>query len=283
LIARPLDHLQLIDSSSSSFPSRADWTSAFNLNITKYFCLGNLSTTQLLWLQLATPLMYFVFWLVLFVAHWTRKSSQKRGVARPLSSGSSDLRMSLMSHLLENEQEEQEQEESSTDDQPHHSENNLQRYCKRFRFLRALEFLLLFSFETLTEQALQLTNCVSVGACASRVLAEYPDISCTNNGSFVPLLVIAIFILIYAALFPVLLFRFLRNLPRDKEDGEGQVGGRVSVCVGAFVLALAPQPLGCRRCRRAAITVIRRAISSLPSTAFSTITSSRDTGGGRFR
>jgi hypothetical protein len=213
--------------------------SAFSLNITKHFCLGNISTTQLLWLQLATPLMYFVFWLVFFVVHWTRSS--RRGVARPLSSGSSDMRMSLMSHLLENEQqeheqeqEEQEQKELGTETQPHASESNLQRYCKRFRFLRALEFLLLFSFETLTEQALQLTNCVSVGACGSRVLAEYPDISCNNNDSFVPLLVIAVFILIYAALFPVLLFCFLRKLPRKNEDDEEQVGVRgkpVCMCV----------------------------------------------------
>jgi hypothetical protein len=192
--------------------------------------------------------MYFVFWLVLFVVHWTRKSSKKKGAARPLSSRSRDLRMSLMSHLLENELVEQgKQEESNTDvddallqskDRPQASENSLQRYCRRFRFLRALEFLLLFSFETLTEQALQLTNCVSVGACGSRVLAEYPDISCTNNDSFVPLLVIAVFILIYAALFPELLFRFLRKLPRGKEDGERQVGGSVCVCVCVCVCVL---------------------------------------------
>jgi hypothetical protein len=183
------------------------------------------------WLHLATPLIYFALWLVVFVAHWAHRSRQKK-VARPLSS--SDIRMSLMSHLLASEEEEEHEFimefEILSHDQPRHSETNLQVYCRRFRFLRALEFLLLFSYETLTEQALQLTNCVSVGACGSRVLAEYPDISCTGNSSFVPLLVVAVFILIYAALFPVVLFRFLRNLPRVEDDEEDNKGHEQQVC-----------------------------------------------------
>jgi hypothetical protein len=188
----------------------------------------------LLWLQLATPLMYFVLWLVVLVAHWVHRSSQNKVARRPLS-GITDIRMSLMTHLLENGQEEQQQQqECSTDDQPYAPENSLQRYCRRFRFLRALEFLLLFSYETLTDQALQLTNCVSVGSCGSRVLAEYPDISCTNNDNFVPLLVVAVFILIYAALFPVVLFCFLRKLPRDKDEEEKEDGKKQVTCVVAW-------------------------------------------------
>ena len=89
--------------------------------------------------------------------------------------------------------------------------SSFKQYCRRFRFLRAFEFLLLFSYETLTEQALQLVNCVGVGSCGS-VLAEYPDVRCPNDSRYIPLLIIAILVLIYAAAFPVWLFVFLRRL-----------------------------------------------------------------------
>eukprot|EP00052_Salpingoeca_macrocollata_P030259 m.316251 g.316251 ORF g.316251 m.316251 type:complete len:330 (-) comp23073_c1_seq9:290-1279(-) len=82
--------------------------------------------------------------------------------------------------------------------------------CRQHRFLRALGFLLLFSYETLTEQALQLVNCIHVGACG-RVLGEYPDVPCRGNRAYDPLLAVAVVLLVYAALFPTGLFWFLRK------------------------------------------------------------------------
>ena len=82
--------------------------------------------------------------------------------------------------------------------------------CRRFRFLRAFQCLLMFSYETLTEQALQLVNCISVGSCG-RVLAEYPDITCPDNVHYIPLLLVAVLILVYAAAFPIGLFVTLRK------------------------------------------------------------------------
>ena len=58
---------------------------------------------------------------------------------------------------------------------------------------------------------MQLINCVSVGACG-KVLAEFPDVHCPDDRDYVPLLVVAIIVLIYAAAFPTALFVFLRRL-----------------------------------------------------------------------
>lgn len=89
----------------------------------------------------------------------------------------------------------------------------LRKFAGKLRFLRALQLLMIFSYESLVEQALQLVNCVGVGACG-RVLAQYPEVSCPDNPDYIPLLVVAVLILIWAILFPVVLFFYLRKLPR---------------------------------------------------------------------
>ena len=83
---------------------------------------------------------------------------------------------------------------------------------KQFRFVRAFEFLMLFSYESLTDQALQLVNCIRVGECG-RVLAEFPDVSC-DDASYTPLKITAVVILVYSVLFPLLLFRKLQLIHR---------------------------------------------------------------------
>ena len=86
---------------------------------------------------------------------------------------------------------------------------------RRFRFLRAFEMLMLLSYETLTYQALQLVNCVNLGGCGT-VLAEFPDVSCKgHNTDYSPLKAVAVILLIYAGLFPILLFYKLWKIRQD--------------------------------------------------------------------
>ena len=230
---------------------RASWTSAFNLSFTKSLCTG-VGTISLLWIQLATPVMYIGMWFILLLLHWifrsTRAGRRRGGYEvglEPSVAGSSrsSYRMSLMQHLIDDrdnhrigemvEGKEEEEEEvaaaeeesslptqqrqlqtlhgnsSSTESRP--TTSFMKQLCRRFQFLRAFEFLLLFLYETLTEQALQLVNCVRVGSCG-HVLAEYPDVQCRENSQYTPLLVVAILIIFYTAGFPVGLCIFLRRL-----------------------------------------------------------------------
>ena len=152
--------------------------------------------------------MFFVMWFLLFFAHWIW--TNKHGASSSVKSYdvSSEFRLSLLSHLIDKDSERDEENHkvasnsetelnimedsshlnsrvelaSANDDNITQSRGNekdpgLKSLCHRFRFLRALEFLLLFSYKTLTEQALQLLNCVSVGSCA-KVLGEFPDMYC---------------------------------------------------------------------------------------------------------
>ena len=95
----------------------------------------------------------------------------------------------------------------------------LKAACRRFRFLRAFEFLLLFSYETLTEQALQIVNCINVGECG-HVLAQYPEVACPDTSVYIPLLVAAVLILVYAVVFPVWLFWFLWKTKNNENDDQ---------------------------------------------------------------
>ena len=165
-------------------------------------------------------MMYFALWLVVFVIHWLRKikhSVNLRGHGRVTS-----YRMSLMAHLVSDDDDSiTATGEDIIDDDDHSSTittpRELDTLCRRFRFLRAFEFLLLFSYETFVEQALQLVNCIGVGSCGP-VLAEFPDVACPNNAAYIPLLVVAALLLIYAVAFPVGLFAFLR---KHNLSGEG--------------------------------------------------------------
>ena len=198
-----------------------------------------MATTSLLWLQLSTPLMYFGIWFILFVAHWmVFKLFKRRGSAKlsTMANYQASLKTHLFEGIFDDDEQEQESEEGAVNltSLSKHSPSsddvvisiksgpaNFSRWCKRFRFLRALEFLLLFSYESLTEQALQLINCVGVGSCG-RVLAEYPDVFCPTDSSYVPLLVVAILILVYSAIFPVFLFLRLRHLQQQQQQQQHQ-------------------------------------------------------------
>lgn len=90
-------------------------------------------------------------------------------------------------------------------------EHQFQELCRRYRFIRSLSLLLLFSYETLTVQALQIVNCISVGSCG-RVLADYPDISCPDGPGYLPLLVVAVIVLCYCAAFPFVLLHKLYQM-----------------------------------------------------------------------
>lgn len=92
---------------------------------------------------------------------------------------------------------------------PMHSKLGL-RLCRQFRYLRGLQYILLFSYESLTEQAMQIVNCISVGSCG-RVLAAYPAVSCLHNPAYFPLVTVGICILVYAVLFPMGMWYFLRK------------------------------------------------------------------------
>ena len=204
--------------------NRSSWTAAFNLSLTGHLCLGDFSTTGLLWLQLSTPIMYFGFWLLLFVLNWLRGYT-RHGGGYSISTSSS-FKLTLLEHLVDNDSHND--DTVASDVAANNSQSSPKALCRRFRFLRALEFLLLFSYETLTEQALQLVNCISVGSCG-RVLAGYPDVACPSNAAYIPLLIVAVLILVYAAVFPVGLFLFLRKLKvdnpgkadRDSDDKNG--------------------------------------------------------------
>ena len=81
----------------SPFP-RSAWTTAFSLSVTRFFCLGNISTVGILWLQLGTPLIYFALWFIALVIHWLRKSWNK-----PAALPNSSYRLSLLNHLIDHE------------------------------------------------------------------------------------------------------------------------------------------------------------------------------------
>ena len=236
--------LTFYSSSAYSTFTRAGWTSAFNLSATKSLCIG-MSTVPLLWLQLATPIMYFGIWFILLLLHWMLQSHRSRGAGfEALESpyASKSYRMSLLRHLIADSDHHDQQHpetkkdlsntstphttaaanedgdgnyaaanDDNHDDENNHSGDDEKQLCRRFRFLRALEFLLLFSYESLTEQALQLVNCVGVGSCG-HVLAEYPDLACRGNSEYKPLLAIAILVLIYAIAFPIVLCFALHKL-----------------------------------------------------------------------
>ena len=191
--------------------------------------------------------MYFVIWFFLLLGMWiyhkvNRATSmsltayllyqhqhQHQQEQQPLEQ-QSDLHTSLLARI--NEEGRADPSSNSSDSQGsasadfHHSHHHQQHeqvvkmLCKKYRFLRAFEFLMLFSYETLTEQALQLINCIGIGSCG-RVLAEYPDVSCSSS-DYNPLKGIAILILVYAVLFPALLwlglYRHVRSRRRLRRD-----------------------------------------------------------------
>ena len=181
----------------------------FSLSGTKYFCFANLSSTGLLWLQLATPFMYFFFWAVLLGVQKVYR--RKRSDASLLFSSNS---FALTDRLIEQTPSNIRVDSDSGEDfnaNPISEHEQRKLLCRQLRFIRTFELLLLLSYETLTEQALQLINCISVGACG-RVLAEYPDVRCPDSSSYIPLLIAAVLILVYAAAFPLYLWHFLRKL-----------------------------------------------------------------------
>eukprot|EP00041_Stephanoeca_diplocostata_P020213 m.448050 g.448050 ORF g.448050 m.448050 type:complete len:365 (+) comp21505_c1_seq6:5836-6930(+) len=95
-----------------------------------------------------------------------------------------------------------------------HAQNSLRsdvglQLCRQFRYLRALQYIALFSYESLTEEAMQIVNRIKVGSCG-HVLAAYPAIR-SDNPAYTPLLAIAIVLLVYAAAFPIGLWWFLRH------------------------------------------------------------------------
>eukprot|EP00041_Stephanoeca_diplocostata_P036037 m.1296580 g.1296580 ORF g.1296580 m.1296580 type:complete len:1787 (+) comp24794_c0_seq31:338-5698(+) len=97
----------------------------------------------------------------------------------------------------------------------HHSDDPMRswvglRLCRQFRYIRGLQYILLFSYESLTEQAMQIVNCISVGSCG-RVLAAYPAVSCQHNPAYYPLRIVGICLLIYSVAFPMGLWYFLRK------------------------------------------------------------------------
>ena len=237
---------------------RASWTSAFSLNLTRYICVGSFtSTTELLWMQLATPFLYFGFWLLLATLAWLwRRLFHSRTLNR---SGSG--RATLATYSNDNDNFEGSDEESrllhdqahgdniltsdnyrdsnssSSSNNNNNSHNNHSNHSnnhnhsisdlyRQYRFLRSFQLILLFSYETLTDQALQLLNCVRVGECG-RVLAEYPDVHCdsgSENNAYRVLRIVAIILLVYAGVFPLLLLsklfrihRAFKHLPLDRE------------------------------------------------------------------
>lgn len=176
--------------------------------------------------------MYFGIWFVMLIFHWLYRSSSARFNGRqrghvtfePLTEPTTtraSFQMSLMKHLIDENDNadkgihrhahESERSSDSISLAPANEVGSEKQLCRRFRFLRAFEFLLLFSYQTLTEQALQLVNCVGVGSCGN-VLAEYPDVSCRDNAQYTSLLVVAIYVLIYSVVFPVWLFISLHKL-----------------------------------------------------------------------
>eukprot|EP00051_Salpingoeca_urceolata_P021975 m.351836 g.351836 ORF g.351836 m.351836 type:complete len:1161 (-) comp19898_c13_seq1:28-3510(-) len=86
-------------------------------------------------------------------------------------------------------------------------DQQVQEHQRDHTFLRGIHFLMLFTYETLTEQAMQLVNCQNVCHLGRR-LAEYPDVSCTSP-SYQILRIVALAILVYTAFFPIGLFGFL--------------------------------------------------------------------------
>eukprot|EP00053_Salpingoeca_punica_P019754 m.202109 g.202109 ORF g.202109 m.202109 type:complete len:1051 (-) comp17716_c0_seq6:1639-4791(-) len=264
--------------------SWASWTGYFNLSLAKYLCLHTSSSTQMLWLQLAEPLSYFVLWFALLVLHWLffARPCRPRSSYAPLAGGEEETgdnnnynnsggargsiaggrSTSLLQHLLDihphspgkstvQADEEDRAHASAPAGDGHretHSaatgsveemrpqESTLKRlaaeFCRRYRFVRALQFLLLFSFESLTEQSLQLINCVDVGACG-RVLAEYPDVSCSSS-AYQPLRVVAICILVYAVVFPLLLLAMLYRIDRQHDTLSATAAVRTEARFGVF-------------------------------------------------
>ncbi len=84
-------------------------------------------------------------------------------------------------------------------------------------FRRALYLLCVFSYEALTEQALQIFNCVTV-CHYGQVLADFPQIHCDESQAYVAFRLFAILILCFTVAFPVgLVIWWYRNRCRFHE------------------------------------------------------------------
>ena len=217
------------------------------MNLTRFICISSYSTTATtIWVQLATPFMYFVFLGLIWVGVRIYRTYWRAGHAAQFigtndfdsdtsiancknnndmemmlgghSGKDSKARSSLYDRLInsgsserfddkENNNNNNKSDDDNINNTDHdHNSNNAQMLRRRYRFLRAFEMLLLFSYETLIDQALQLVNCMSAGGCGS-VLAEFPDIACdATDSTYGPLRAVAILLLIYAVMFPIVLF-----------------------------------------------------------------------------
>ncbi len=84
------------------------------------------------------------------------------------------------------------------------------------RLYRLFVLLILYSYETLTEQGFQLINCVNLGPCGS-VLAEFPDIACTSFifslavVDITWLRIISVILILYTCLLPCSILYHLRK------------------------------------------------------------------------
>lgn len=237
--------------------ARAGWTSLFSLDFTQFLCLDQDTSKKAVWLRIASSPMYFAFWFLIFAFHWlvTYKWSRKHHALK-----ARNVRSTLFLHLLQEpdssdhlmelqhapEKSSPSSSSSTTTTVTLSEESNdvdtllllnagelsekaknenwekiKKSLCRRYRFLRALEMIMLFSYEILTDIGLQLLNCVDLGSCGS-VLAEFPDISC-HSSEYTPLQVIAWILVVYSVAFPAVvwysLYRIHKTRARHANEG----------------------------------------------------------------
>lgn len=128
-----------------------------DLDVLRFFCFGPMTSLQRLWLNLLMPLVYFVALFAVSGACRALAASRRCRVVN--NGGDDDDAMLLVSAANEKDW----------------AAESTQRVVVLWR---AVAFLMLFGYQTWTEQSLELLHCISVSG--TLVIAEHPDVECSG-------------------------------------------------------------------------------------------------------
>ena len=172
------------------------------LDVSKYFCLGPMTKVGQLWWGLLSPLVYFtVLGAIIALNHCIRRCKRSRPPVNEHRLAQTTLQGTRTLATLHDQMETDDRLLTAGDEDDDDDDDRLigdddwvnvdvevpetaamdgtASALSSRTFVRCACYLMLFSYDSWTEQSLQLLNCIDVGN--RNVVAEQPDVSCTST------------------------------------------------------------------------------------------------------
>lgn len=218
----------------------APYLSYFNLNFTDLLCV-RANTLDLLLYELLSPLVFYALLFLFFMLNklprvfcWDKRGSSIRSyeldqTMHNLTDKMHDLNVKLIDEVGQSTAEgptfdRRDSSMSQVEDNwvpvpaPRNTASRTpDALAEQFIFYRALTFLMIFTYQSMTETTFHILTCKDVGPCGNR-LSQFPEISC-DDPDYLALRKVAFAVLgLYVIPFPIALGVWLWSLGDRRHD-----------------------------------------------------------------